>query len=89
MVGPAIILVMTRSSQSRKFMHNGGIAEFHLVKRRLQAELSDEIFNIVQGNTGKILSLGWEWEIRLLSECRFGVGIRIVFVQGGCFHSQS
>ncbi|KAH0838270.1 nucleophile aminohydrolase [Lanmaoa asiatica] len=33
------------------FMHNGGIADFHLVKRRLQAELSDEIFNVVQGNT--------------------------------------
>ena len=33
-------------------MHNGGIADFHLVKRRLQAKLSDEIFDIVQGNTG-------------------------------------
>lgn len=43
-------------------MHNGGIADFHLIKRRLQAELSDEIFNVVQGNTGRIFSLMWEWE---------------------------
>jgi len=68
-------------------MHNGGIADFHLVKRRLQAGLSDEIFNIVQGNTGRIFSLGWECEVHLLSKCRFGVGIRIVSVQGGCLHS--
>ncbi|EIN13805.1 N-terminal nucleophile aminohydrolase [Punctularia strigosozonata HHB-11173 SS5] len=33
------------------WMHNGGIAEFHKIKRRLQASLSDEIFNHVQGNT--------------------------------------
>ncbi|KAI6162151.1 N-terminal nucleophile aminohydrolase [Pisolithus thermaeus] len=34
------------------FMHNGGIAEFHLIKRKLQSGLTDEIFNTVQGNTG-------------------------------------
>ncbi|KAL4070902.1 N-terminal nucleophile aminohydrolase [Scleroderma citrinum] len=33
------------------FMHNGGIADFHLIKRRLQSGLSDEIFNTIQGNT--------------------------------------
>ncbi|KAJ8595922.1 N-terminal nucleophile aminohydrolase [Rhizopogon salebrosus TDB-379] len=33
------------------FMHNGGIADFHLIKRRLQAELSDDVYNVVQGNT--------------------------------------
>jgi len=33
------------------FMHNGGIADFHLIKRRLQAELSDDLYNVVQGNT--------------------------------------
>jgi glutamine amidotransferase len=33
-------------------MHNGGIADFHKIKRKLQAQLSDEIFNVVQGNTG-------------------------------------
>jgi glutamine amidotransferase len=34
-------------------MHNGGIAGFHLIKRRLQADLSDDVFNVVQGNTGE------------------------------------
>jgi len=33
------------------FMHNGGIADFPKIKRKLQACLSDEIFNVVQGNT--------------------------------------
>ncbi|KAF8846333.1 N-terminal nucleophile aminohydrolase [Paxillus ammoniavirescens] len=33
------------------FMHNGGIADFHLLKRRLQACLPDEIFDVAQGNT--------------------------------------
>ncbi|GAW06118.1 glutamine amidotransferase [Lentinula edodes] len=33
------------------FMHNGGIADFPLVKRRLQADLPDVAFNKVQGNT--------------------------------------
>jgi glutamine amidotransferase len=34
-------------------MHNGGIADFHLLKRRLQSDLSDDIYNVVQGNTGE------------------------------------
>ncbi|KZS95993.1 N-terminal nucleophile aminohydrolase [Sistotremastrum niveocremeum HHB9708] len=33
------------------FMHNGGIAEFQKIKRKIQALLSDEIFAVVQGNT--------------------------------------
>lgn len=33
------------------FMHNGGIADFFLIKRSLQSVLSDEIFHTVQGNT--------------------------------------
>lgn len=33
------------------FMHNGGIADFSLIKRSLQSVLSDEIFHTVQGNT--------------------------------------
>jgi len=36
-----------------QFMHNGGIADFPLIKRRLQADLSDDVFNVVQGNTGE------------------------------------
>lgn len=34
-------------------MHNGGIADFPLIKRKLQVNLSDEVFNVVQGNTGE------------------------------------
>ncbi|EKM61102.1 uncharacterized protein PHACADRAFT_134287 [Phanerochaete carnosa HHB-10118-sp] len=33
------------------FMHNGGIAEFPKIKRQLQSYLSDEIFDMVSGNT--------------------------------------
>lgn len=33
------------------FMHNGGIADFAKIKRRLQSSLPDEIFNVPQGNT--------------------------------------
>ncbi|GJE87680.1 class II glutamine amidotransferase [Phanerochaete sordida] len=33
------------------FMHNGGIAEFPRIKRRLQSYLPDEIFDMVSGNT--------------------------------------
>jgi len=33
------------------FMHNGEIADFPRIKRNLQAGLSDEVFNVVQGNT--------------------------------------
>jgi len=33
------------------FMHNGGIAEFTKIKRKLQACLSDELFEVVNGNT--------------------------------------
>lgn len=36
-------------------MHNGGIADFHLMKRRLQKELPDVAFDMVQGNTGMSL----------------------------------
>ncbi|KAF9457444.1 N-terminal nucleophile aminohydrolase [Collybia nuda] len=33
------------------FMHNGGIADFPIIKRRLQASLPDVAFDMVQGNT--------------------------------------
>lgn len=35
------------------FMHNGGIAEFDKVKRKLQSALTDELFLVPQGNTGE------------------------------------
>jgi len=33
------------------FMHNGGIADFHRIKRQLQSALPDVAFNAVHGNT--------------------------------------
>ncbi len=33
-------------------MHNGGIADFHLIKRKLIMALPDELFDMVNGNTG-------------------------------------
>ena len=39
----------------RQWMHNGEIAEFAKIRRKLQATLSDEIFDSVKGNTGRRL----------------------------------
>ena len=36
-------------------MHNGSIAEFGTLKRRLQQDLPDIAFHMVQGNTGVIV----------------------------------
>jgi len=33
------------------FMHNGGISDFPKIKRKLQVGLSDELFDVVNGNT--------------------------------------
>lgn len=33
-------------------MHNGSIAEFNMLKRRLQSDLPAVAFDMVQGNTG-------------------------------------
>jgi len=41
-------------------MHNGNIADFPLFKRRLQADLPDDIFATVKGNTDS------EWSFALL-----------------------
>jgi len=38
-------------------MHNGGIAVFPRVKRRLQQDLPDVAFDMVQGNTGMITQI--------------------------------
>ena len=40
-------------------MHYGSIEQFPRIKRRLQAELPDEIFNVVNGNTDS------EWSFAL------------------------
>ncbi|KAG8934491.1 hypothetical protein FRC03_007143 [Tulasnella sp. 419] len=41
------------------FMHNGGIADFLLLKKRLQFSLPDELYNFPQGNTDS------EWSFAL------------------------
>ncbi|RKP11049.1 nucleophile aminohydrolase [Thamnocephalis sphaerospora] len=41
------------------WMHNGNIANFGLIKRRLQASLRDSLYNFVQGNTDS------EWSFAL------------------------
>lgn len=33
------------------WMHNGGIAEFDKIKRKLQSSLPEELFLFVEGNT--------------------------------------
>jgi len=62
-------------------MHNGGIADFHLIKRRLQQELPDVAFDMVQGNTGMSPTVHpsprTPWQF-----FRFGMGVRIVLVKG-------
>jgi hypothetical protein len=72
-------------------MHNGGIAEFPLIKRRLQTGLPDVAFDMVQGNTGSYCAyiqdvLTAEYRVALL---RFGMGFRTIFVQGTCDSSSS
>ncbi|KAG0168529.1 hypothetical protein DFQ30_004627 [Apophysomyces sp. BC1015] len=42
---------VTRTYGRIMWMHNGGIAEFDKIKRKLQATLPDELFLFVQGNT--------------------------------------
>lgn len=49
-------------------MHNGGIAEFPRIKRRLQKDLPDVAFDMVQGNTDS------EWAFALfLSKVRLNL----------------
>lgn len=44
--------VLTSRGPSQ-FMHNGGIADFHKIKRKLQTSVRDEVFDWVTGNTGR------------------------------------
>jgi predicted glutamine amidotransferase len=56
---------VTFANYSNQFMHNGNIEAFSKIKRRLQQQLSDEIFNVVKGNTDS------EWSFALfLSKVR-------------------
>jgi hypothetical protein len=62
-------------------MHNGGIAEFPKIKRKLQAVLSDELFDVVQGNTGMSKSFPGA-RTPSLTGVRFGVGFCAILVEG-------
>ena len=48
---------MLFSSCGVQWMHNGNIADFQTMKRRLQNNLPDVAFDMVQGNTGAFLEL--------------------------------
>jgi len=63
-------------------MHNGGIAEFHHMKRRLQKDLPDVAFDMVQGNTGMSSQCIHPSTRTQRPILRFGMGVRIVPVQG-------
>ena len=57
-------------------MHNGGIAEFSKIKRRLQSYLSDELFDFVTGNTGVFtMEYGYRFS-SLIIPPRFPMGFR-------------
>ncbi len=62
-------------------MHNGGIADFHLIKRKLQSQLPDVAFDMVQGNTGEfypqLLSI-----IQVTRPLRLRVGLCTLPVKG-------
>ena len=62
-------------------MHNGEIAQFAVIKRKLQSVLPDEIFNIVQGNTGVSCPLAEHYPAQ--QQHRLRMGIRAFFVKGG------
>jgi hypothetical protein len=64
-------------------MHNGNIAEFNTLKRRLQTDLPDVPFNMVQGNTGTLTPSTIIFLVlnRCFSLLRLGMGIRVVLVE--------
>lgn len=53
------------------WMHNGCIADFRLIVRKLQADLSDEFYHLPQGNTDS------EWAFACYLECLSKVRHRI------------
>jgi glutamine amidotransferase len=59
----------------RQFMHNGGIADFHLIKRKLQSGLSDVAFDMVNGNTGQHDFIGHLLTANLLSDSEWAFAL--------------
>lgn len=52
-------------------MHNGNIADFNTLKRRLQSDLPEVPFNMVQGNTGAFTpSSILFWRLTAISRCQ-------------------
>lgn len=68
-------------------MHNGDIAHFSTMKRRLQADLPDVAFNMVQGNTGELFISYYFLVFNSYYSLRLGMGICIVPVKGTTFFS--
>jgi hypothetical protein len=52
MVNSNFLGLMNWMVEFMQFMHNGAIAEWPRIKRRVQNGLPDVAFNMVQGNTG-------------------------------------
>ena len=66
-------------------MHNGGIAEFSKIKRKLQHMLPDNIYAVPQGNTGGLsCAIIHMTPVSDLTR-RFGMGICSILVNGGVF----
>lgn len=55
-----------------QFMHNGGIAEFSKIKRKMQSYLPDELFDMVTGNTGEWNEARWRVGLLNCSQIRSG-----------------
>ena len=68
-------------------MHNGGIAEFSRMKRRLQSVLPDEIFNVPSGNTGSYPAPNPN-PLLMIAIIRFRMGIRTILIEGKPGRSQ-
>ena len=58
-------------------MHNGGLAEFHKFKRKLQQVLPDKIFEVPQGNTGEC-SYDHSFLDTDIGHIRLGMGICVI-----------
>lgn len=63
-------------------MHNGQISDFTLIKRRLQNNLSEELFLHPSGYTGSSHRAVQVIQMLTFAHYRLGMGIRVVPVQG-------
>lgn len=69
-------------------MHNGSVAEWPSIKRNLQNGLPDVAFNMVQGNTGPLLSRNTHKVIHIKDHLsRLGMGICTISFQSIINHT--